>query len=85
MIKISNPFFLNSSSGCTDKSIRIWNPLEKDETKMHRVLCGHSGPISCLSFSPDGRYLASASRNDKVIIWSTEVRRATFIFIYSLN
>lgn len=38
------------------------------------------GFSTCLSFSPDGRYLASASRYN-ITIWLTEVRNLDFIIL----
>lgn len=38
-------------------------------------LDGHSESVSLLAFTPDGRYLASAS-DDRVILWDVEKRRA---------
>ena len=53
----------------------MWNPLETDETKQKRVLLQkHSKGSQALSFSPDGRFLASVDQRGETIIWSTEVR-----------
>ncbi|XP_046457612.1 U5 small nuclear ribonucleoprotein 40 kDa protein-like [Daphnia pulex] len=60
--------------GCTDGSIWIWNPLERDKTK---ILRGPSRSVTCLSFSPDGRYLASASRYN-ITIWLSETWKPVF-------
>jgi WD40 repeat protein len=50
-----------------DASIRIWDlSAERDPI----VLSGHTHPVGQLAFSPDGKWLASASRPDgAVIIW----------------
>jgi RNA polymerase sigma factor (sigma-70 family) len=51
-----------------DKTIRLWNPATGAELKK---LTGHSGVVSCLCFSPDGKHLASASRDrdDCTVSW----------------
>ena len=67
--------FISLISGSEDGSIVIWNPLETDETKQKRILPReHSNSVRSLSFSPDGRFLASGDQNGEIIIWSTEVR-----------
>lgn len=42
-------------------------PLYKHKTSLH----GHSGPITALSFSLDGKYLATGSENGTLIIYGT--------------
>ena len=62
-------------SGLDDGSIVVWNPLETDEAKKKRILPRkHWDSVWSLSFSPDGRFLASAALEREIIIWWTEVR-----------
>ena len=68
-------FSFSFVSGLRDGSIVIWNPLETDEAKQKRILPQkHLDSVYSLSFSPDGRFLASADQKGEIIIWSTEVR-----------
>lgn len=53
------------ASGSTDKTIKIWN-LDTGEEII--TLKGHNNPVMSLSFSPDGKYLASISK-DEVKVW----------------
>jgi WD40 repeat protein len=61
-------------SGRDKGKIIIWTPLEKEKT---RFLSQHSSWMDSLSFSPDGRFLASSDMNGKLIIWATEVNKKT--------
>lgn len=57
-------------SGSCDTTVRLWD-VEKG-TCLY-TLSKHFGPVTSLSFSPDGKYLASGSYDKHVHIWSTQV------------
>jgi WD40 repeat protein len=66
-------FISFSFSGMDKGRILIWTPLDSKEKT--RILSQHSGWVDLLSFSPNGRFLASADDDGKLIIWTTEVKQ----------
>lgn len=48
-------------------AIRLWNTV----TRTSMLIKGHSGHITRFCFSPDGRWLATASHDDNAIVWDT--------------
>jgi len=53
----------------SDKTIKIW---ETDTGRFVHTFQGHAEGISDVSWSIDGDYLASASDDKTIIIWSLE-------------
>jgi WD40 repeat protein len=49
-----------------------FSPLEGIEP---RTLIGHSGKVSTVNFSPDGKTLASADTDDTIKLWNVQDRR----------
>lgn len=49
--------------------IFVWDLMNE---KNQYILSGHTQPVTSLAFSPDGRLLASASRDRSLKIWNTQ-------------
>jgi hypothetical protein len=64
------------ASGGVDRTIRIW---DKESGKEISVLTGHSGAVSGLNFTPDGKKLISCSTEGVIKVWDLN----TFTEIYT--
>ncbi len=78
------------ASASYDKTIRIWNISDKDfsnrsdnnsidslnlKEKNDFILSGHTSAVNGIAFSHDGNYLASASDDQTVKIWSVKEKK----------
>ena len=53
------------SAGSDDLTVRLWEIYSGREVQM----LSHSGPITCLAFSPDGMQLASGCADAALFLW----------------
>ncbi|KAG2522394.1 hypothetical protein BBO99_00006268 [Phytophthora kernoviae] len=63
------------ATGGADKEIKLWRVSDDTETKNIALdfvfsLTGHDRSVNCVRFSPNGAYLASASDDTSIILWT---------------
>ncbi len=73
--KISADGQLVATSG-TDSLVRVWNIRTGEEI---RTLAGHTGWVSTVNFSSDGRFVVSGADND-LIVWDLEAPEGEEIY-----
>jgi len=68
-------------SGGVDSTVRIWKTTGRKSTgrklKLHHLLYGHVGPVSCLALAPQYNLLVSGSEDETCIVW--DITRHRFV------
>ena len=65
-------FNANWSKEAADKLVKLWNAYTGE---IIRTFDGHKEGVSDIAWSTDGEYLASASDDKTIIVWSLELVR----------
>jgi WD40 repeat protein len=58
------------ATGGADKFVRLWQPDTGKCLAEHML---HSGPVSCMAFSPDGNTLVSVGIDGELFTWAMHV------------
>ncbi|KAM9789460.1 telomerase protein component 1 [Neosynchiropus ocellatus] len=67
------------ATGSDDCSVLLWRLSEivtEECSDPHDLLNGHSGPVTCLAFSPDGAQLLTGGRDQTLVIWDVSTTPA---------
>ena len=60
-----------ASVSWSDGTVKLWNPATREVATLE----GHSDDVHILAFSPDGRTLASAAGQERIVkLWDLETR-----------
>jgi len=69
----------NSENG-TEASEKVLPVIISDEVPHLVPPIGHTFPISVITYSPNGNYVLSGARSDKLILWEAETGREVLTF-----
>ncbi|VDN39296.1 unnamed protein product [Dibothriocephalus latus] len=76
----SLPLFLPLFSASFDSTVRLW---DVKTGQCRQILQQHKEPVYSVAFSPDGQLLATGSFDQRVHIWSVDVRCLSGTFLIS--
>jgi WD40 repeat protein len=61
-----NRYLASACSGVEDLETKIWEPATRN---LIVGFVGHQGPVNCVGFSPDGKWLATGSDDKTAKLW----------------
>ncbi len=56
------------ATASSDRTIRLWSVATR---QLYRTLAGHTGPVTSIAFSADGRWLLSGSSDKTALLFDT--------------
>lgn len=68
---VSGALLAASVSGDQGKDVQLWSHAA-DGWKLLTSLTGHTGNVTCLAFSADGKWLAAGSEDRTVLVWKVD-------------